>query len=282
MKFLHVFLTDLKKILLQAAFPLSALFFGALCFTTVVTQVNGVSLTVLEAALYYAPEQILDKLHSSAREMFLGGLGTYNVMFAPMVAALPAVPLYCRERSGGALRFIIPRCGLKRRSLSMVAAAMLSGGLVVLLGYALYGLSCAAIFPPPSASLLAMYAEYGYGSVPYIVKQLACVFLFGCTSTLPAVLLSALTKNAYVVLCGAFSVLYGLNSLWSQVAISAASADSWQLYSWATVLNPSEVRWLFNHTPSEALYTVLLWLAVTLLTLFVVLLSFKKRFDRGT
>lgn len=282
MKLWNVFLTDLKKILLQAAFPLSALLFGALCFTSVVSHVNGANLTVLELALYYTPGQIMDKLYMSARDLFLGGMGTYNIMFAPMVAALPAIPLYCRERAGGALRFVMPRCGVRNRSLSMVCATMLSGGLVVLLGYALYGLCCAVIFPPPSEQLLAMYAGDDYVSTLYMIKRLIGVFLFGCTSTLPAVLLSSVTKNAYVVLCGAFSVLYGFNSLWSQVATSAASAENWPLYSLATILNPVEIRWLFTQEPLERACIILLWLVITLLTLFAVLLSFKKRFDRGT
>ena len=119
MKFFRLLKTDLYRAVAHADFWASALLFGALCFTAEVCVDAGRSITVLELALSYPAEQIKSRFLLSGYHLFLAGIGPYNLMFAPILAALPSIPGFCLERRNGYLRLLLPRCGVTRRCLSL-------------------------------------------------------------------------------------------------------------------------------------------------------------------
>ena len=197
MKFFRLLKTDLYRAVAHADFWASALLFGALCFTAEGCVDAGRSITVLELALSYPAEEVSGRFLLSDYHLFLAGIGPYNLMFAPILAALPSIPAFCQERRNGYLRLLIPRCGVTRRCLSLWLSALLSGGLVVTVGYGLYGLGCWILFPGPTAELAQWFAIPVWSGV---LAQLAGAFFFGMVAALLPVLLAGVSQNACFVL----------------------------------------------------------------------------------
>lgn len=95
------------------------------------------------------------------------------------------------------MRFTISRTGKLRYYLSKFISALISGGLAVMLGIAVYGIACAVLFQPlsefdVSADQLQYIMQDSTGKT--IIKMLAVAFAYGAVSTLPAFFLSSFCK----------------------------------------------------------------------------------------
>ena len=101
MKLMRLLQTDLYRAVVHADFWIAALLFGALCFTAEGYWDAGRSITVLELALSYPAEEVSGRFLLSDYHLFLAGIGPYNLMFAPILAALPSIPAFCQERKIG-------------------------------------------------------------------------------------------------------------------------------------------------------------------------------------
>lgn len=275
MKLLRLLQTDLYRAVVHADFWIAALLFGALCFTAEGYWEAGRSITVLELALFHPAEEINGQFLLSNYHLFLDGIGPYNLMFAPILAAIPSIPAFCQERRNGYLRFLIPRCGVTRRCLSLWLSALLSGGLVVTAGYGLYGLGCWILFPSPTAELVQRFAAPVWSGV---LAQLAGAFFFGMVAALLPVLLAGVSQNTCFVLCTAFALFYTycnfLDTLSNHLFDRGELEQSFQVM----MLYPTSVFQCFSgHQPWRlALWGIVAAAVYGLLRLFV-----GRRLDKG-
>lgn len=243
MKFLRTFLNYLQKMVLQGGFWAALVLCCGLCFTSTGYMEENISYSILELLVRFPRERLLSGPDFSGLSQFLNGMGTYSLMFTPLVAAFPSIPLFCRERSSGSVRLLLPRCGLGRWLGGFQLAAMVSGGLVLLGGYALFGLMCLALFPSPAAC--------GAGEmVPMLLDSarltLAGSFLLGACSVLVAVLLCGICKNACTILCGSFALLYAVSTTCSQLILDLPQGV------WSRVLtavDPTAPFYLLRYLP---------------------------------
>lgn len=187
-----------------------------LCFTSSSAVVDSVSYSVLECLLRFPLSQRQMDLQFAALYQFQSGMGTYSRMFVPLLAALPTVPLFCRERTNGALRFILPRSGRTGCALGFWLAALFCGGLVVFGGYALFGLCCLLLFPSGAA-----YGLTAGLCLKLALPYLAGAFLLGAGSVSLSVALCAFSRNPYQVLCGSFTLQYALSTFCTRAGLTA-------------------------------------------------------------
>lgn len=275
MKFVRLLKTDLYRATVHIDFWVAALLFGGLCLTAEGYADAHSSITVLELALFHTPEELSSRFLCSSYSLFLAGIGSYNLMFAPILAALPSIPGFCRERIGGYLRLLIPRCGVTWRCLSLYLSALLSGGLVLTAGYGLYGLCCLVLFPGMTAEAAQWLTAPVWNTV---LSQLAGVFVLGMIAALLPVLLTGWSKNPCFILCTAFAVFYvycnALDTLSNRLFYSGDMEGSFQVmlfYPTAVIQSfAGHHRWI-----------LLLWAGVAALVFCLLRLSFSQRLDKG-
>lgn len=275
MRFLGLLKTDLYRVIFHIDFVIAVLLFGALCFTAEGYFGSGSSVSILELALFYKSEDISHKLALSNYSLFLAGIGPYNLMFSPIIAAIPSIPKFIRERRNGYIRLVIHRCGVKQRCFSLYLSALISGGLVVMVGYGLYGLCCMFLFPgmiTDTAQWLAAPAWSG------ILFQLTGAFFFGMVAVLLPTLLSGISKNTYFVLCSAFSLFYVycnfLESLSSRLFYIGKLEQSFQVM----MFYPTSVFQCFaGYKP----WRLIIWICLTIVLCGLVQLCMIRRFDKG-
>ena len=275
MKLMRLLQTDLYRGVVHADFWIAALLFGALCFTAEGYWDAGRSITVLELALSYPAEEVSGRFLLSDYHLFLAGIGPYNLMFAPILAALPSIPAFCQERRNGYLRLLIPQCGVTRRCFSLWLSALLSGGLVVTVGYGLYGLCCWVLFPGLTTETAQWIAAPVWNGV---LAQLAGAFFFGMVAALLPVLLARVSQNACLVLCAAFALFYTycnlLDSLSNRLFDYGELEKSFQVM----MFYPTSVFQCFSrHQP----WRLALWGIVAAAVYGLLRLSMARRFDKG-
>ena len=275
MKLFRLLKTDLYRAVVHVDFLGAVLLFGALCFTAEGYAEAGRSITVLELALFHPVEEISGRFFLSGYHLFLAGIGPYNLMLAPILAALPSVPGFCRERSGGYLRLLVPRCGVTRRCLSLWLSALLAGGLVVMAGYGLYGLCCWVLFPGLTPEAVRWLAVPVWGGV---LSQLAGAFFFGMVAALLPILLAGVSKNACFILCAGFALFYvycnSLDALSNRLFDSGELERSFQVMMFYPI---SVFQCFSGHQP----WRLALWGGAAVLVLGLLRLCMARRFDRG-
>lgn len=277
MKFFRLLKTDLYRSIMHVEFVLSVLLFWLLCLTKegYFDGVNNTSITVAELIVSYSREQMQNNLMLSWYSVFLYGMGSYVLMFAPVIAALPSIPGYCRERSGQYSRFLLPRCNVAMRCISMWLSALITGGLAVVLGEGLFGISCWALFPNITAEQALLY------DVPVwrgLLTHLAGMFVFGMVSTLIPILLSGMSRNVYFVLCGAFASFYAYCTLITNISDYIFYAGEPERSFQIALLHPSSVVQTFV---GNTTWVLAVWCAIALAILGILWVCASRRLDKG-
>lgn len=275
MKFLHLLKTDLYRTVAHANFGTAALLFGMLCFTAEGCVDAGRSIAVLELALSYPAEQISCRFLLSDYHLFLAGIGPYNLMFAPILAAIPSIPGFCQERRNGYLQLLISRCGATRRCLSLWLSALLSGGLAVTVGYGLYGLCCWVLFPGLTVETAQWIAAPVWSGV---LAQLAGAFFFGVVAALLPVLLAGVSKNACFIICTAFALFYTYCNFLDSLSNHLFDCGELEKSFRVMMFYPTSVFQCFaGHQP----WRLALWIGEATAVLGLLRLSMTRRFDKG-
>lgn len=275
MKLWRTFLSYLQKMVFHSSFWAAVLVTCALCFTATGYVQESNSYAIGELLLRIPRDQLVTSPEFCSLSQFLNGMGTYSLMFAPLVASFPSVPLFCRERSSGSVRLLVPRCGINSWLGGFQLAAMVTGGLVVFGGYALFGLLCLVLFPSPAACGAEALVPLLRDSVG---QNLAGAFLLGMCSVILSVWLCGLSKNACTILCGSFAFLYALSTLCARLPWSLSSPFITQVLTAADPTAPfSLLRYSAPDVPP-----VLLFQALSICLGFLLLrLLLGRRLDLG-
>lgn len=275
MKCWRILKADLYRAVTQVNFVVAVLLFGMLCFTAEGYAEHGASMAVLELALFHQPEEISNKFQLSNYSLFLSGIGAYNLMFSPIIAAIPSIPNFCRERRCGYARLVIPRCGITQRCLSLHLSALISGGLTILTGYGLYGLFCWFLFPDPTEEMTQWLSAPAWSGV---LSQLAGAFFFGMVAVLLPILLSGVSKNTYFVLCASFALFYTycnfLDTLSNRLFYNGQLERSFRVMQFY----PTSVFQCFF---GYKIWRLAMWGVIAVLVFGFLRLSMGRRFDKG-
>lgn len=259
----------LKKLLRSPAFWASVVGMAAVCLFSEIyfNARTSTSETVIGMYTKYAREAFLEDTSLCSYAVFSHGFGTWAAMFAPVIAALSPIAIAADERKSGMWRFSLHRAGRARFCGGGCAFVLISGGLAITLGYALFGAMAAIMFPPISAyspEEAEMYFEFAFwegsamsaffkaGGLPLcVIAQLAEAFLFGAVSAAAAMLLSSFCENKYIVICTPFFLKYSLSQIVSVLLMTAVSdPDSYneKLHKFANIIQPDGAKHFLSYS----------------------------------
>lgn len=164
----------------------------------------GKEYTIFEILLQKSEmwQQISEELTCST--ILQTALGTYGLMFMPVVVMFPFLNYYWVERTTGYARFIQCRISKRRYSIVRAVAGIASSGLVAVLGCLVFGCIVFFVFPQGEGNL--------ENSVVNIwLPKMATYFLYGAIIGTPVLAMAAVFRNRYTVACVPLLALYLLD-----------------------------------------------------------------------
>lgn len=135
---------EVQKILHLPYLLLSVAGIIALCLTaTGETDVGGRQISIF--SLMIRSEDASSQ--HVALELWRAGIGGWLIVFAPMLLTVGYMISLSGERQNGQIRFALMRSGKLRYCISKVCGGALAGGIIFLIGYAVFGLLMMIRFP---------------------------------------------------------------------------------------------------------------------------------------
>ena len=212
--------------------------------------------------------------------VFKSALSGYSAMFLPILASFPFVYSQSAERNSGNIRFSIFRAKRMKYYISKFICGVISGGLGVMLGTALFGifsffafprLGCYPSLPPVLFAPDGIFAE--------IAKKLLSSFIYGCVGTFPAFFLSAFCHDRYLILCVPFLTRFMRDTAIKKVIVNTYDDSIYQAVFPFQCYAPSQIPYL---EAGAMLYSTL---AVTVISAALALCGYiiimERRADKG-
>ncbi len=227
MKTLRLVNVNLRKVLTSVGFYACVLLTIVLCFTARAYNdiAENKSYSVVGVLMEFSREEMLTTSQMSSYQILSCVSSEWLSLFIPIIAAFPLMPLICDERESKSVRYSAFRSTKYSFSTGNFLTAMISGGLAVLCGFALFAVSVYTLFPNISeypselkesaewwiSGTYPLFEKYGY---PYMIAlDFLEMFLYGALSAIPALVMTAFMKNKYLVLCIPFFLKYSAMQL---------------------------------------------------------------------
>lgn len=274
---------DLARIISNWGFAAAIIVTVVLCFSVQVYSdiSNGKTYSVFETLFNFDREFMADKCEFSLPVIIGKALSGYSAMALPVTASFPFVLSFITERNSGNMRFMILRTSRGKYYFSKFAAAISSGGLCVMLGVIIFGISVYILFPNiNSPDLIAQTFPNGVFAV--LAKKMLSAFVYGMTSVLPAFFLCSFCKNPYIILCFPFMLKFIVETLLAKFQTNALAAGNIDAYEQAMLFYPDAASRLFYMQVDKMFCEIIavnVILAVTVFAGFVIIME--KRSDRG-
>ncbi|MGN0682813.1 MAG: hypothetical protein ACI4JY_03965 [Oscillospiraceae bacterium] len=152
-------------------------------------------------------------------------LNGWFTLFTPIAAAFCFIPIICTEREENAVRFQMFRSSKIKYNAAQFLAGIISSGTAVTLGYLIFSAVVMITFPDISQfnETTAEHIKMWSQSFPALLTRVWC---FGAFWGIPAMLLSSVIRNKYIVMCLPFFLKYGLSQAYLTVITSAYKGDS--------------------------------------------------------
>lgn len=205
--------------------------------------------SVFRALTYLTPDEHAANYELCSQMVIKNACSGWFSLFAPIIAAFCFVPTVCTERGEKAVRFQIFRTTRLKYSLSQFFSGVISGGAAISLGYIIFAALVMGLFPD-IGEMSEFAADVLLETTFDLPYQILKMFLFGAFWSIPAMLLTSVLNNKYLIMCIPFSLKYGLKQLHqkiSQDAFSAVSSDK-NAISLANAINPDGILWVYDET----------------------------------
>ena len=286
MRVFRVISYEFNKILTNYGFYAGIIFTVIMCATANVyyDYARNEYNSTVQVLMNFSREEMMQVVDFCSYSVFINGGNGWLSMFVPIVAAFGYIPLLCDEQSSKTVRYSIFRTNKLQFCMGKFISALLTGGLIVFVGYAVYGLFVWITFPN-----LGQYSEELRnllelkGLSEPITLKLLLMFVYGCIWAVPAFLLSGFMKNKYLIICLPFIVKYALNQtiqrlydfVWKDIENPNKNLDSF-----LKVISPDAIRDLFYRT---GIIAFIVLLNITLMGSAFVIYRFitNRRLDCG-
>lgn len=269
--FVRALLNEMKKNTGSLAFIVSAIAVTVLFFASGIytDPVSGRTYSIFECVFALDSEFIKSNYEFSSIMVFLRGVNEYLLMFMPVLTAVSYISVFGSEFESTFYRYEMFRTQKKYIAVSKFCGGVINGGMVAVVGTILYGLVVLFLFP--SFGSYQMDTEiiemlFPDNVVIIIIKRLAGMFLYGMFSSILSVVLSALIRNVYVVLCLPFMITYLYSMALNKIALSEEVLYT-ETFTKIQLLYPQSIIYLFDN--SSAVITLLLNMVFVIVALCV-------------
>lgn len=295
MTFFRAVKTFFRKILTNIGFYICVLFTVLLCFSAIIyiDIVKNDNYSIITSFMTFDREFLLTDTSFCAQNIMLKGTSGWLTMFIPIIAAFAFIPLICDEHEAKSVRFEVFRTSKKSFHTSRFLTSLLCGGLAVVLGYLIFTVLVFLMFPNIEnytsqqremfyESMSFSYPELSRGIAVPLLKELGSVFVYGIFWAIPAMLLTAVVKNKYIVLCVPFFIKYSLGQLCTKPQ-SQALADiehiNHKQLELIEVIDPNSLAYLSQSVQKSS---VLIFNGTLVLSAFALYLILQlRRLDSG-
>lgn len=282
---------NFKMIFANYGFYLCAGFTLILCLCTSIYRdpTTNESFSVFRVMREVSRDEMLMNVSLCSFSVIGTGTGSWLSMFIPIVSAFAFIPLSCDKAESGALRSGIFRSSRAAYGLSEFLSAGLSGALAVMLGFVLFALvACAAFpsisaYPPMEQEMLWAQVEMEFpgsgemGAFLSVGMKCLSMFLYGFVWAAPAVMLTAFTRNKYLVICIPFFIKYAI----TQTCVKMISGHDNTVTQWK-VINTVSPDSLMDVSLYAEKYFILLYNLLLVIVEFAVYAGVsRRRFDCG-
>lgn len=228
------------------------------------TDMNGKQISIFSLIFQELPANT-DVL-KSALSLWQAGIGGWLVAFAPMLLSMGYILLISEERRNGQIRFHILRSGNWKYCISKLCSGALAGGIVFLIGYALFGLLMLVRFP----SIRTFSAEeqeillMGSSISVVIIKKLIGAFLYGMFGSVFGIGVAIVFRDKYMLVCLPFMINYIYQQILTKMATDAMAAEAYERLTWIETFQPENImnislgwNWFLSVILMLAIYAVL-------------------------
>lgn len=261
----HMLKAELKKISFIPYLILSISGIVLLCLSaTGETDMSGKQISIF--SLMFQEQQANTDISKSALALWQAGIGGWLVVFAPMLLSMGYILLISEERRNGQIRFHILRSGNWKYCISKLCSGALAGGIVFLIGYALFGLLMLVRFP----SIRTFSAEeqeillMGSNISVVIIKKLIGVFLYGMFGSVFGIGVAIVFRDKYMLVCLPFMIKYIYQQILAKMAMDAMAAKAYERLTWIETFQPENImnislewNWFLTVILMLAIYAVL-------------------------
>lgn len=255
---------DLRKSFFGYGFWLCTLVVFLLCFASVIFTdgQTGKEYTAIEII---ADRSKLSNIEFSGMSILHISVNPYLTLFLPVLSSIPFVTLFCAERTGGNLRFIITRTGKNFYCLSKFFSALISGAITVSLGFMLY-----------SAVILCFFGKDG--SIAELIKIYIGMGIYGAVSVLPAFILSSFIKNKYMICCFPFIFMHFYYTAIAKLQDYFNAHNNWDAIMKISFLYTNNIKEIFF---SQDITAVIFYSSLTVVSFIGFYLIMNRRVDYG-
>lgn len=287
--------TDFHKIVTGYGMYLCVLFTIILCFGTSIhiDMMNNDQYSVIRSLISFDREFMLSSYDFISINVALKGAGSWLSMFIPIISAFAYIPLVCDESESKSIRNAVFRSSKLKFYLSRFITAVLSGGFAVMIGYMVF---CGMVFilfpgigefPAETREFYIQYlsgvypstADFGIGSA--LLIKFAEIFVYGAIAAIPAILLTAVSKNKYVVLCIPFFIKYALTQTSVKLIAQAYSNGEGVGGRLTEISNMINLDYVLQIYEMKSYRLILLYIIVAISTLTLYMFIQLRRFDSG-
>lgn len=266
MRFLFAIHQEIKKMLTNYTFILAVIATTVVNMSgTIVTEANTYKSYNLFQIIFMnntRKNELIDMYNITFSRIFLSGSQGYLWMFISIFASAPFVVLICSAKKNNNIRFEIYRMGKKTYIISKGLASILIGGLVILLGYGIYGLILKLVLPAGETLTLII-----------TIRRLIEMLIYGMSSVIFTFVLSGIMRNRYLVLCIPFMANYFLKSLLEKPNIAESFISR--------IANPTTPSYLFSYEKTQRIEVICFWIAVILCGFMIYYFVLNRRCDCG-
>ncbi|MCI6536680.1 MAG: hypothetical protein MR443_03405 [Lachnospiraceae bacterium] len=255
---------EVQKILHLPYLLLSVAGIIALCLTaTGETDVGGRQISIF--SLMIRSEDASSQ--HVALELWRAGIGGWLIVFAPMLLTVGYMISLSGERQNGQIRFALMRSGKLRYCISKVCGGALAGGIIFLIGYAVFGLLMMIRFPLLSTLPVEEQEFYLMGSslAMEVVKYLIGAFLYGMTGSLFGIGVAIVFRDKYMLICLPFMINYIYQQVLSKLSLECWASENYEKITWIEAMKPESIMnisgnviWLIPFVAMLVLYVVLI------------------------
>ena len=203
----------------------------------------------------------------TAFELWRAGIGGWLIVFAPMLLTVGYMISLSGERQNGQIRFVLMRSGKLRYCISKVCGGALAGGIIFLIGYAVFGLLMMIRFLSLSTLPVEEQEFYLMGSTleVEVVKRLIGAFLYGITGSLFGIGVAIVFRDKYMLICLPFMINYIYQQVLGKLTSDCIVAEKYEKATWIETMRPESimnisgsVTWLIPFVVMLVIYILLI------------------------
>lgn len=222
---MYCMISEIKKSLYIPFFIISCVGVVFICLLSEgYTSASGKSYTIFELLLSLRRDVMFVDIFLNRYEIWMKGIGVWTQLLLPFLLSIGYLSVVSGEKQTGMNRLLLIRENNLKYSISKVFSAMLSGGIIMFVGYLLFGLVVYAKFPSIqeySKNDLNRYLEFYQGfhqdfhEVSFCFSRCVDVFLYGMCVNIFAYLVSIFFTDKYILFCLPIMLKY----IWGQAVI---------------------------------------------------------------